>query len=271
MWFNQVEPKKIYIRVDVSGITADFLLIWGWWSWWHVWGGWGAGWVVQCCDYEIPAWEYEVIIWAGWCWFSNWYWLNWWNSTFNNIIAYWGWGWGNGWNAWLSWWSWGWNSGAGCVWQWHNWGVNVNNWRWGGWWAWWAGCAYAYWWAWWIWIQSDISWTMEWYAWGWWWAEQYYGCCTSCWWCGWGWKGTMFCNNKLLTRACYYWWWWGGADCFTSKRRSSSCPAIWYWYQWIFILRYPTACWYNVTWWTCYTCWNYTIHCFTSNGTLVVN
>jgi hypothetical protein len=39
----------------------------------------------------------------------------------------------------------------------------------------------------------------------------------------------------------------------------------------VFILRYPTSAWYNMTWGCKYTCWNYTIHCFTSDWTLTVN
>ena len=45
----------------------------------------------------------------------------------------------------------------------------------------------------------------------------------------------------------------------------------WNWGWWVAIFRYPTECWYNIEWWCKYTCWDYTIHCFTSNGTLTVS
>jgi hypothetical protein len=37
------------------------------------------------------------------------------------------------------------------------------------------------------------------------------------------------------------------------------------------MVRYPTACNYNITWWNKYTDWNYTIHCFISDWTLTIN
>lgn len=60
--------------------------------------------------------------------------------------------------------------------------------------------------------------------------------------------------------ATYYWWWgWWGSNTYW-----------WNWCQWIFIIRYPTACNYCISWGTKYTCWDYTIHCFTSSWPLTV-
>ena len=254
--------------IQRKDVYADFLLVWwGWtWSWWWWWWGW-AWWVIQCSNYLLEAWAYSVVIWAWWI--SRWTcgnWSNWCNSTFNWKTAY-GWG-GGGWQdrPWCPWWSWGWwwyrtswwlSWWAWCSWQWYAWWSSgcYSGWWWGGaWWVWTAGTRCCGW-MWWIGIQSNISWTMQRYAWWWSWWEWGRWCSTpaNCWWtpswCVW--------SNATI---CWAWWWWTYCACWT-----------WHWWNWIFILRYPTACWHNITWWTCYTCWDYTIHCFTSNGTLTVN
>lgn len=272
-----VTPWECTITATCVGYSAtcaitdkkyvDFLLIAWWWGWWYAnnvnnswWWGW-AGWVIQCSNYLLDIWSYCIVIWAwgssgtssaGW---------NGGNSCFWDFIACWWWGWGfaNTWCAWWSWW-WAWFNlsywsyawGSWINWQWYAWWCSYQNAWWGWWWAWqawwnWAGAGSYIWWSWWNWIQSDISWTMTWYAWwGTWWSYRncdfgVSGCGQSC--CG-GWW--------IWGRYCYAWTW--GA-----------------WRCWVFILRYPTACWYDITWWTCYTCNDYTIHCFTSNSTLTVN
>lgn len=251
-------------------LTIRFLLVWWWWGWgWVSWWGW-AWWFIECSSYEILPWSYSIVIWTWWATFPN-TWAsgcNWWNSSFNWIIAYWWWGWGSNALNWCPWWSWGWawyaasrSWWAWCSWQWNKWWDNwwySSWWWWGGAWSAWGNANNCCWWYGWTWKSSNISWTTQWYSWGWGWGNGY-GCCWSncwCWWwgCWWYWSWTQ-------SDATYYWWggWWN----HTSWR--------WKWYQWIFIISYPTACWYNVSWWTKYTCWSNTIHCFTSNWTLVIS
>jgi len=240
------------VSIDYSMIKyIDMLLIWWWgWAWYNCnqWGWWGwAWWYIENNCYPILQWSYPITIWAWWCMHCNW-----WNSTFDKFFAYWGWAWANGASVeqWARWWSWWWwNSSydnAYCG-QWNRWGWWYYN-RpqvasgWGGWaWSPWCDATTSQAPSWWNWKCSCISWSCVWYAWWWNWKD----CCCNRYWNGWCWW-----------RWC--WWWWG--ETWMQEE----------WKSWVFIARYPTACWYNITWWTKYTCWGYTIHCFTSNWTLTV-
>ena len=268
-----------YPKVNLYGYID--LLVVGWWGWWEEsdsrlaawWWGW-AWWFIECnrLPIKFSTDSYCVVIW-------NWWWraAKWWNTCFWSIVALWwwnwwwdyacawsGWSWWWGWwrysQNWISWWSW-------TQWQWYAWW----NWRWAGsnycaqyWWgwgwAWWAGCNWCNWswwygWHWWVGKCSSISWELQWYSWGWgWWVNVSW----HCWWCGWCWGwGNMWQN------ATYYWWWgWGwNVGCWCS------------WCQWIVILRYHTdwSDWItNESSWGCkYTCWEYTIHCFTTNDAFI--
>lgn len=247
--------------VAIIEAYIEFLLVWwGWWgwninkaSWW-----WWAWWLLHCCDYLITSWQYCVVVWDWWwtwAWRSQTEWCNWCNSTFDWITAYWWWGWAGTqwydyWQNWWSWWWWGWCAWwTWCVWQWHDWGKwawyssSSSGW-WGWWWAWWAWCCWSrpYWWLWWTWCTLNISWVSYTYSRGW----DGSACLGSCW------TPRDWVNY-------WDWWWW-------------ACWCYWYcWHSWIFIARYPTACWYNISWWCKYTCWDYTIHCFTSDGTLTIS
>ena len=282
--------------IQRQDVYADFLLVWGgWWGGWgycyswgnasYYWWWWGwAWWAILCTNFCLSAWCYPITIWAWWNWWSwspSCAWCNWWDSCIWEIIAYW---WGGGSmnisTSWCNWWSWGgwwykcsstccYNSpGTWIVWQWYWWWYwyayfsssqnRAASWWWG--WAWWKWCdaisSYDTWW-WWTWIISDISWMNTAYAWGWaWWW-----CYCAVGWSGVGWL-SWYGSSYNWWNATWYWW-WGGWWWRNGK--------WWNWYQWVFILRYPTACWYDISGWTCYTCWDYTIHCFTSNWTLTVN
>ena len=280
--------KNVYIGTcKIRGqAIIDWLLVWWWGAWGRAycraWGGWGAWWVVYRNNYIISQ-NTCVIIWAGgvWCG-TNPYWWSWGDSCFWNIVAYWWW-WG-GWGCcssctnWLSWWSWWWASWWGfCYWwsskgwQWQKWGIGTTSA-----WAWWGGyshcwmdwcyCSYtsaAYGWGGvgWCGYCSDISWTAVRYANGW----SWWGCKSTPWMCG---GGAWGC----YTSACACWknattpWSWGGG----AWNNAYKCP-WWNGANGIFIARYPTACWYNITWGCKYTCGDYTIHCFTSNWTLEIH
>lgn len=267
-WFtdscNIINRKDVYV---------DFMLI-AWWGWgWKNYGWWGgAWWVIQCSNYFIDMWCYPIVIWAGWSWvWSSCMWKSWCNSTFNSLIAYWGWAWW-GWGScliyWLPWWSgwWWWYVGQQihqhwwdwCTWQWYKWGCAYRYWSWWWGWAWWAWANWSNWtdswWIWGIWIQSDIDWTCKWYAWGWSWhnASSWCWVWASCW-------GTPSWSSNSNATICWAWGW------------GSTSTSYWNWASWIFILRYPTSSWYDLTGWCKYTCWNYTIHCFTSSWDLIVN
>lgn len=228
-------------------ISVEALIVgWGgagcscWWGWW-------AGWVIH--NKSMSIWKATgVVVWAAWC-----------NSSLWNEVAYWGGKW-NFW-VWCNWWSWWWWGHCYCKWwcwtifQWTSW------WGWGfySWWGWgWIASSWCpwdwscYWWNWWIWYVSDISWTEECYAWwwGWWWWKA--GWSWSYW--GWDWGG---CKAWCPATTCWSWWWGGRPSC-----------AWWAWACWVVIVRYPTSCWYDLTWWCKYCCWDYTIHCFTSNWVL---
>lgn len=254
--------------------VIDFLLVWWWWGWWY-WRGsyncwawwWWAWWLIYCTDYELSDWSYSVIIWA---WWNR---SNWWDSCALWCIAVWWWFWWDNYNGnyvkWQDWWSWWgwiyyywlWNW---TTWQWNSWWSSSSSaaW-WGWWWIWWAGWAGSSWnwWTWWLWCLLTITWANQYYAswWGWWsnstpWHSYHW------WWCWWWYNnGYVYATNATTY---WSWWWWGWL--------TSACK-WWNWCQWIFILRYPTSCWYSITWWTKYTCGDYTIHCFTSNWTLTVS
>lgn len=256
----------------ISKRKVCFLLIWWWWGGsQYYWWGWGAGWVIQCSNYEMDAWNYSVVIWAWGSWIWTYCdWVNWWNSTFNWLTAYWWWGgwwysarpWHPWWSWWWDWyhnWTWGW---AWCSWQWNKWGNHVYNnsswWWWWAWWQWWDWQHRCLWWYWGCWIQSNINWTMTRYAsWGDW--HNWYNCCTyqcSCAWC------PALSWARAQSNATTYWWWGWWVPYNAS---------YWQWKAGIFILAYPSSCWYTITGWTKYLCnWN-CIHCFTWNGTLTIS
>lgn len=261
----------IQIRPVIQDIYVDLVLV-GWWGWggWaysrdYSWGWWGGGWVIMCCNYFIGAWSYEVVIWAWGCWGIRWlwcYWWNGWNSTFNWLTAkgWWWWGWACAvWTSWASWWWWG-TVGTYAWWSWTQWcagWTGTRYWAWG-WWGfcenWYNTCNRYCGWNWWQGTYTCMTWSMMWFSWGWgWWSYRNY----AHW--SWGvWWGT-------LAATCYWGWWgWGQTCCWNNCCWYAGC-------QWVFILRYPTACEYCVSWGNCvYTCGDYTIHCFTSNGTLKV-
>lgn len=250
----------------------DLLVVWGWgagapWNYW-AWG-WGAWWFVECICYPVnnTRTEYSVTVWwrgVG-CIYGYNQWCDWWRSFFNHVIAYWWWGWGvctSCWRSWASWWWGGWY-----YWNYAGWGaIYWNQWRawWSGscvswgiarwWWGWGAGGAWCAWntwyWQWWAWKCSSISWATCWYSWWWGWYSSNW--CKWAWWCWW-WGWCQYGNQNAV----YYWWGgWGYG---------------WAWYCWVVILRYHTdwSDWIlpSSVWWTKYTCWDYTIHCFTSNDT----
>lgn len=243
-------------------VYFEFMLIAWWWGWWYQWWGW-AWWVIHC-ENICAMWGSTACV-VIWWWGTYWGWTNQWNNWWASCLiltgctytaVWWWWGWGGTnsnlyWRGWGSWW-WGWYCQSAwawwnwTAWQWCKWWTGWN--RWWGWWGWvcwnWGNFSGGYWWNWWLWLTTDISWTSQSFA----------------WW--WGWNGW----NRV-----WYWccWWWNG------KQNATTCWSWWgncaTWAGWILILRYPTACWYNVTWWTKYTCWDYTIHCFTSNWCLCFN
>lgn len=243
------------IPTGSNDTLVEVLVVWWGWSgwtwgcsycciWW--WGGWW--WVIRCGRYAIS--NSDVNIWAWWDdnnWKDSWIW---------ELTAKWGWAWGrwyciqcasSTWRNWWSWWwGWSWSSCGFCSSWWTAiWYLNLwSSWRrWYGTCWWWWGWAWAWWYwdilnnnaqmFWWPWLISDISWTEAeyWRWWDWNWA--------SCW--------------------RWYWGWWGWGCCYQ----------YWKWCQGIVIVRYPTECWYNITWWCKYTCWDYTIHCFTQNDFII--
>lgn len=252
----------------VSKRKVCFLLVWGWgWgSQYYWWWGW-AWWVIQCTNYEMNAWSYSVVIGAWWCWIGSYCdWNDWWNSTFNWLTAYgwWGWWWYSN-RPWHNWWSWGWwwylyaTWWTWCSWQWHNWWWCTQNWSWWGWGAWSAWCQWAsnyYWGYWWNWILSCIDWTAKYYS-PWWSWHSWYNYSQS-------WNSTWWAASWAQASSnatCYWWWgWWVPYS-----------ASYWQWKAGIFILAYPSSCWYSITWGTKYLCnWN-CIHCFTWNGTLTIS
>ena len=285
VWDNEIKGiylwdtpvKEVYLwdtKIRPVGMYIDFLLIaWGWgWGWYAsspfcLWG-WGWAWgVINCESYMIQQGNYTVMIWAGGAWQGyRTPWCNGGDSVFDTFTAYWWWwGWwrwaakaGGSWGGWSygSYYSAGW---AGCTWQWNNGGSWVTNyWGWGWGWYWAVGWNAYYesnyfWGTWWIGILTCITWKEECFAWGW----------------GWGWRGSPWIWQ--------YGWGCGG----WSNRSATTCgswgggnPWTWGWWNWacgVFIVRYPSSAWYNITWGTKYLCNWYCIHCFTSNWTLTVN
>lgn len=225
----------------MSAIYIDFVVVWWWWgwasySWW--WGWWWA--VCVCCEFAINKGSYSITVWSWW-WYDRW----WGYSYFNWVRANW-WCWGT--YNWAWWASWSWRSWWGSVaWCWY--------WWW--WWAWWnwssAYCStYVYWWGWWAWV--NWLWVMYWWGWGWfWWYSWWYW---QSWWWTWGHASGWWSAANNCGWWGWAWWhrncWWNGA-------------------WWLVKIRYLTGSWYNITWWNVSTSWDYTIHCFTSGGTLTVN
>ena len=249
--------------------NVDVLVVW-WWGWWSDLWWWGWWWVLFRDNYALTCNAVCVTI-GSWWWAKQ----NWWDSCFASIIWYWWWHWWD-WADWraTAWWSWGWAWYAAwwhwaywhtcwwisCVWQWFKWwdwywcgsssGSNRNVWWWWGWawWQWWDVDNY-WWWTpiWWSWLALCIKWEEEYYWAGWWWTNWTW----QCWWCWWWWN--YWCAATWL-----WWWGWGW---------------WWAWNSWVVIVRYHTD-WTdnitNATWWCKYTCGDYTIHCFTSDGTFCV-
>ena len=252
---------------------VDILVVWawGWWGWYGSypstwWWGWGWG-VVYCTNYFITNDSGNTITVAkgsaprtNWCcstafWITAYWWWAWW---------YWS-SWNCKWLDWASWW-WGWYYSSYWCWgtgsQWNNWWHACYYWApawWWGWGAWETGCdaVGCKWWAWWAWKAYSISWTTV-YYWAWWWWGWEQNCCWA-WWTWWWW--TWYCN---ICNANWYWaWWWG----------VTWCANWWCWCQGVVIIRYKTdwSCYINcATWWTKYTCGDYTIHRFTSNWTFCI-
>lgn len=299
-----VTPWECIITVTVApwGFTAtcevspvieydvDFLLVWGWgaggrWYWSGAWWGWAWG-VMYCLWETVCSWNYNIVIWDWGIWRADkciWEEVSWCNSQFGNWVAYWGWGWGGKQTSylgcyWWDWWSWGGGSascawlihwGCWCLWQGNsggNWYISLS-WAWGWWgWYWWAWCngiccslsMNSYWWDWWDWLTSSISWQSVIYAAWWGWGGKCWGGNST-----WGGCGRWGGNDNWYDAICY-WSWWGGGYTLCS----SYCCKWWDWYQWIFILRYPSSCGYNISWGCKYECSGYCIHCFTEDGTL---
>lgn len=288
-----------------NAMIVDLLLVWWWAGWWCAtswycrwWWGWGWWWITYCSNFELTQWNtYNIHIWSWWwilanwcpsCVYNNdwlllysWWWGRWWwtpNWNVYNACDWDWWWWGSPWWKIYCWWQ-------SLCWKWNWW---VSTWActiwWWGWWGWWCvgwnwcnWCASfwgnASWWNWWNWICTDISWELQWYWWwGWWWAwcKQYstdtiLAWLWQHWW--WNWWWCILCSGAYVlctsNNATYYWWWGWWWHAYWDW--------WWCWCQWIFVLRYPTACWYDITWWCKYTCGDYTIHCFTSDWTLSVS
>lgn len=296
--------SKIYhngVQYDIAAqgggatVTPNVELLvvgWGWGGWWcsaygnQVWWWGGGWWVVYCPRYETSSNSYSVVIgwwWSGGAWEKAW--CNWWDSCFWTIKACWWWWGGNYSEAAHSWWSWWW-AGENSRWTgWSSVGSNFGN----SWWnvccyaKWWAGWGWAgwpwesmflvsssscywFWWNWWAGLPSCISWNIK-YYWAWWWGWACWCCsCFPCFWLWWCWWGNGGLNWRIPTAwYCCWWWWWGWAP------RSWCGPKAWA--AWVVIARYKTdwSMWINcATWWCVYTCGDYTIHCFTSNGTFCI-
>ena len=241
--------------------NIDLLVVWGWW--WTRWmGGWWAWWFIENMNYELNSNSYSIVVWK---WGTNH--TQWWTSCFwTSVIAYWwwwGWSWytnecpggsgGSWWGWWLCWCSW-WSA---CSWQWYSWwkACECAWWGWWGAWGYWCPWKYAwwyyFWWDWWIGRSSCISWSLKWYSWGWGWGSR-------CWqtykWASW--------LDRVYQCASYCGGW-----------ASWDCSGSYIWRCWVVILRYKTdgSCWINCATGGCkYTCWNYTIHCFTCDWTFSI-
>lgn len=265
LWDTPVKEVYLWdtkIRPTTKELDVEYLLVA--WGWAGVRWGWGWGWIIYC--------QNGVVISPSSCCIVIWAWgtpqsLNWWDSYFGSMVACWWWGWN--WCAWGSWWWSLWVYGWCWIpWQWCD-GWNSSWYSWGGWgWyseTWCKGSARATAGDWWEWLSSNISWANYVYSsWGWW--ASYCDCSSPrAWgeWWTWAWNGGNW-RRWGWTSATNYGWWWGGTWMCNSG-------GAWCGKQWVFILRYPSSCWYNITWWTKYLCNWYCIHCFTSNWTLTVS
>lgn len=260
---------------DVDNIKeayVEYIVVWWWWWWgsmiqsWYdcVWW-WGWWWWDVCAWCITLVWSTSITIWAWWA-----SWCNWWDTTFWNIIAKWWCAWKTNYSASSNCKSW-WDSWKWCVW----WNLSnsvqyASSWWWGWWadWVWWSWTATSYsnwwcwqWWNWWLWK-----------CWYWWWGWGWMPVATTCttsygWkWCCWWWDWWTYNNNNSnWCPATKYWWWWWWGWCYNSQ------GVWWAWCKWVVFVCYLISCWYDVTWWCKYTCWDYTIHCFTSDWTLTVN
>lgn len=300
--------KEVYlwdtkIRPIITEKIIEFLLVWWGWAWWQAraysswwWGGWAWG-VVHCTNEVINNWTYPVTIWLWWCWACHTCVRCGGNSTFNWYTAYGGWRWAywcasctsgdfsRNWGNGASWW---WSARCWSAWtwtQWCDWGSAQSTlnawWWWGGWFTscwcisnstWSSLCYCRNWWDWWAGYSSDISWEIQYYAywgWGWAWNSRWAGWVWYCWWWSWG-NWTVWCMQNSYwcpATSCWSWGWWAWWFCCNCASRTIS----WDGGNGVFILRYPSNCWYNITWWTKYLCNWYCIHCFTSDWTLTVN
>lgn len=263
-------------RVDP---VIDFLLVWGWgwgWRWRYRWWGWWGWWWILYCEWYTVTENHTVCIWSWWVWASNkcnacclaWCWSSFWTYT----VLWWGWGWWGYsntvwciWWNWFSWWGWAWCCKAWWTWDWWKnwWNWSAYAWWWGWWWCTvWCNASWSYWqWKWWCWYCSTISWSAVryWSWWTWWWCCD---CPWICWWWKWWIAKWAWCNAET----CWSWWWG-----WWSTRANNCCVSWGSWANWVFIARYPKDCPYCLSWGCVYECWNYKIHCFTSNWTLCVN
>lgn len=266
---------------------VDVLVIWAWWPWGRqgsglvAWWGW-AGWVIYQEKHALGTPVSQVIVW-NYQEFCNWN-----DSLFDGMLAHWGgkWGWGvcvakaNNW-TWNPWGSWG-GVWACCnnymymyswpwlPFQWNAWGRTLclgtccacyNTWGggWGAGWTWTSSIWCCMWfWDGWPWIVLDIEGTQKCYAWGWGWGGYCCGGSASHW--GWaGWRNGVSWGNWTTP---WSWWGWGSPN-----------NNWWLGANWIVVVRYPTDWSYwitDATGWCKYTCWDYTIHCFTQNDNFIV-
>ena len=275
--------SAIYVwdtKVRPMWYNIEFLLVgWGWaggmgssntsvcsaWWWW-------AGWVVYCASYALSGTaNIRIGKWNTYC-------GSWGYSCLEDIYAYWWWGaccWSGDWCCWASGW-----------WWWPNklWGCAICDWiQWHCWWNWWASaCWWGWGWGWyceawkstynwciscwglgWMWYSSSISGTevYYWSGWSWWSSRCMWNIPAVCgWWC-WG-CGRAWCNTNWWD-ATTPWSWWGWVWC-------RGYYGGW-WKDGIFIARYETACWYKIFWGCRYICGDYTIHCFESDGCLIID
>ena len=236
-----------------SMLVVEYLLIgWGWgWNntWTSAYAGWG-GWGWEALTWTLCMLSSECIVIWSWWWQNSWWWAS---CIWELLVARW-WCRGNWYTWWNSWswfrWCWWYVSDTAGWWAWACWNAVCNP-RWS---------YYYYWWNWWKWICSDITWVTACYAWGWWWWQDYYNNCEMYKWCGcdWGWNWWWWrWRSWTAATTCWAWWGWNTYEW-----------SWWRWGNWLAVFRYPTACWYNVTGWCKYTCWDYTIHCFTESWCL---
>lgn len=266
------EDWNAHKKLSASKLLAanvELLVVW-WWGgggytncsttcWWW---GWGAWWLIHFDSYPIATGAvYDVKVWTWGAKHSN---GNY--SSFWIVAAHWWWGWACAtcWGTskdWGSWWGANACGSAGVKYtycpfeKWNNWWVANSSVRWG-WWggagtSWYEGSACCG--LWWCWLEFDISWENVYYSTWWNWWGIILNPSTP-----WGWK--WWCTNTSWTDGSTPWSWWWGAGCVNSEYCNQWWA--WHWADWIVIVRYPTACWYNLNWWIKYTCGGNTIHCF---------